>query len=317
MPHTRDDSELRRALETHSVAGYPVQVPIFGKGHIVSQAPQVGAFIYYLVEADRPIPFETWIEKKNLSSDKMTQAQWEETYEYGSRKPVRMQAELQEILEKGGSVSMADVEFADLMARGCIDPDQNVHCQPFDSRSVQMDPKDLRPGMLIELEGTNYSIHGRGQTDVWAARVVTVHGSDLLVDLLIPSTYLRMPDLLDSKKIKPGYHSKKTVAFGEGLVQAWTNESGEFDFEGRPLPPGQWSEDKKEYLLNEPLESDVLEEFCRENFPDEPHCLWQGLLMYVVPVKLGKRDQYQLIARPLPENSVPAEYVVPAIEEEP
>jgi len=316
MAHSRDYSELQRALETHSVVWYPVLVPIFGRGHITSQA-NAGAFIYYGVEGDKSIPFAKWIDKKGIDTERLDLKGWEDRYWYGSRKMTGsgMQYELKERLERGGIVSPADVEYADLKARGCMDEEEMVHCNPFDSRSVQMDPKDLKSGMLIEVEGTNYSIHGRGQTDVWPARVVTVSGSDLLLDLLVPLTYLRMPDLIDSKKIKPGYHSKKTVAFGEGLVQAWTNESGEFDFEGRKLPPGEWSEDKKEYLLNEPLESDVLEEFCKENFPDEPHCLWQGLLMYVIPVKLGKRDQYSLVARPLPENSVPVEYVRPPIEE--
>lgn len=304
--HTRDDSELRRALETHEVRGYRVTAPIFGKSVIVSQAPTVGPFTYFLVQGLKHVPFDKWLQAKHISSEKMTQKEWEETYEYGSRKPVRMMPELQEILEGGGKVSMADVEFSDLMARGCIDMDNMVHCQPFDSKSVTMDPKDLEPGMLVELEGSNVSIGNR--QDAWPVRVVSVKGTALLADLLVPATYLRMPDALLSKKIKPGYHSRKTVAFGEGLAQAWENE-------GEKLPPGEWSKDGHEYLLHEPLDSEAVEAFCKKHYPEEPHCLWQGLLMYVIPVNVDPNAEYGVRIRPLPEKSVPLEWVVPPIEE--
>lgn len=306
MAHTRDDSELRRALETHTVRGYPVTVPIFGKGTILSQAPTVGAFTYFLVQADKPVPFARWLEMKHIQSQKMTKEELEERYAYGSRRLPHMQAELQDILEQGGKVSMADVEFSDLMARGCIDIDQMVHCQPFDSKQVVMDPKDVAPGMLVELEGSNVSMGSRN--DVWPVRAVSIKGSILVADLLVPSSYLRMPDAIVSKDIKPGYHSKSTVAFGEGLVQA-------FEANGRELPQGEWSPDRHEYLLNAPLDSSVIKAFCKEFYPEEPHCLWQGMLMYVIPVNISQNAEYHVKIRPLPEKSIDPEWVVPAIEE--
>jgi hypothetical protein len=236
----------------------------------------------------------------------MTKAELEERYAYGSRRLPHMQSELLDILESGGKVSMADVEFSDLMARGCIDEDQMVHCQPFDSRQVVMDPKDVKAGMLVELEGSNVSIGNRA--DVWPVRVASVKGNTLLADLLVPSTYLRMPDAIISKLIKPGYHSKRTVAFGEGLAQAWEDQ-------GLTLPPGEWSPDKHEYQLNEPLEAGVIGDFCKKNYPEEPHCTWQGLLMYVIPVNIEPHAEYSVKIRPLAEKSVPPEWVVPAIEE--
>lgn len=304
--HYRDDSELRRVLEAHEVRGYPVVAPIFGKSTVLSQAPTVGPFTYFLVQAKTPVPFGEWLQKKHISSEKMTQAELEERYEYGSRKLPHMQPELMEILEQGGKVSMADVEFSDLMARGCIDPDSMVHCQPFDSKSVFIDPRDLEPGMLVELDGSNVSIGNKN--DVWPVRVVSVKGNELLADLLIPATYLRMPDALMSKKIKPGYHSKKTVAFGEGLAQAWEDQ-------GEKLPPGEWSTDGHEYLLSEPLDSKAIDRFCMKHYPEEPHCTWQGLLMYVIPLNIDPNSEYSVRIRPLPEKSVPPEYVVPAIED--
>lgn len=306
MAHQRDDSELRRVLESHSVAGYPVVVPIFGPGVIVSQSPSVGAFTYYLVRADKPVPFTAWVEKKDLDKTPWTLAEWKERFEYGSRHLPHMQSELTDILDQGGKVSEADVEFSDLVARGCLNEDQLVTCQPFDSKLVFMDLRDVEPGMLVELVGSNVS--AGTHEDVWPVRVVSKSGTELLCDLLVPTTYLRMPDALVSKKIKAGFHSKSVVAFGEGLAGAWEDQ-------GLKLPPGEWSQDHHEWLLSEPLPESQIKSFCKKYYPDEPHCLWHGLLMYVIPVETGKGAEYSVRIRPLPEKSVDPEWVVPAIEE--
>lgn len=309
MAHERDDAELRRILETHSVEGYPVRVPLFGKGVVLSQSPSVGAFTYFLVQGDEAIPFEQWLSKKHMSKEQMTLAKWEENYAYGSRKLPHMQPELRELLETGGKVSMADIEFADLMARGCIDEEQRVTCQPFEVSQVSIEPEDLKKGMLVEMVALNAAIATSSQKDIWPCRVVSSDKTRVILDLLIPAPYLRMPSAIDNAAIKPGFHSRKIVSFGEGLVKAWKLKK-------KPLPAGQWTPDEKEYFLEEPLEPEVLSGFCNKYYPDIPMCFLQGLLMYVVPVLLDPEEsEWRPVFRPLPEKSVPPEYVVPAIEE--
>lgn len=307
-----DAEELRRALETHSVAGYPVRVPVFEKGTIIRQHATspvrmyqeeevtgiAGPMVYFDVKPARKFPFKKYVAATGKSAEPMTIDQWKQKYERGARTIYNVipSTKLVNRLEKGGKVSEAEAAYEMLKGRGQLDEDDNVLFDIFWPNQTTVAPEDLEPGMLVQFSE-------QGKPPGWPGRIVgfTDGNKVALLELFTPTAYMEVPDAVANESVKKGYYSSKTFALGYGVSQALEDQ-------GRELPPGKWSDDERQYVLKEWMDISVVEELCRQHYPDEPHCLWQSLLFYIVPLHLD--GQYTGTFHPLPEKVIPAEWII-------
>lgn len=305
----RDTDELKRVLEKHSVAGYPVTVPYFGDAKIVRQeatgpvkriteaATELGSpMVYYIVKPVTPMPFEEWAKVRGLSNTPWTLKEWEEKEERGRGKRLFIPTEIQETLEKGGKASEWDAEFVSIKDRGCLGPDETVNCYSFWSNQVEIPPSKLKKGMLVEFHGP--------PEFVGVGRVVGF-GKDkdvVLLELFTPVSYFSATDSIANEEIRPGFYSSRTYSIGFGTRLT-------FEDNNIPLPPGKFLDAKeREYILDEMVDIKEIEDICKKYSPEEGHCLWQSLVFYILPVYASGR--YGGKFYPLPENVIPSEYIV-------
>jgi hypothetical protein len=290
MPYDRDSDELKAFLRQHRVSGYEVTVPHFGRAVIEGQAVTGGGHIFYRVRAAKPVPFHAFAELLHASETPLTLAEWKEQAEKAGRRfmPV-MQEQLQDILETGGKVSERDRLFAQLIADGCVDVDQKVTCYSFPAKDVVI--AEPRKGLVVE------EVDGDG---TFPGRIVGLQdgGKTILLEVFAPVPFMRAPAAIMPEKIRPGYYSSRTWSLGYGSAQALEDQ-------GSPLPKGKWTEDEQEYLLDELLDLSVVEDLCRRSYAEEPHCVWQAMVLFIVPVD---RDKARF--HPLPEGADPDEFVV-------
>jgi hypothetical protein len=320
MPYNRDSQELRDALETHSVAGYPVEVPTFGSARITRQggtgpiahrnvdtgetqrgAPQP----FFVVKIDNPMPFARWAEQKRLSKEPLTPAQWEELLEK-KRAGVVLGDEALKKLERGESVSLWEAEYEAMYDGGQLDGDGNIVYANFFPSQVRISPDKLRRDMLVDFaeQGQKVGVPGR----FWGAVDVPPEGPGssvqkaALLELFSPMPYMEAPNAIASPAIKKDFASKFTFALGYGTAQAWEIKNGDGS-----LPPGEYvGGEERVYYLKEAIQISKVEKLCKDaRFKDFPHCIWQSLVLNILPVWLDKGD-----FRPLPENVIQADMVV-------
>lgn len=307
-PIERDSEELRQLLEHHSVEGYPVTVPILGDAFIIRQegtgpvrrytetsmelgSPQVA----YVVRPARPFSFSAWVKAKGLSTTPMSLDDWMKKYGSRTRSGIlpMLLAEREE-LERGGLVSEAEAEHGLLENAGCIGPDDSVVCGTFWQNQVFVPPDKLKNGMLVEFDEDRATLPGKIVGKSKGGKIV-------LLEAFTPVPYMEAPNAVANDEIKKGFYSSKTFSIGYGTRQA-------FEDAKIPLPPGKLIDGERQYVMNDLMDISVVEDFCKKNFPDEGHCLWQALLLYIVPIHL--EGQYTGKFRPLPENMITSEYVV-------
>jgi hypothetical protein len=315
MP-TRDVPELERALRGHSVRGYPVRVPVFGDAVVENSTLILGA-ISYRVRLARPLAFGKVAEAFLWSVSKNNLEGWyEELKDQIARSPhiedrfLRVEAmlppEIFALLETGGRASWQDVHRTWLERAGCLDKRNRVVCFSFDSQHVEIPPESLTSGMLVEFADRG-GVSG-GPRAGWAGRVVgsrtdPEYGPIVLVELFEPVPFVDGPESWAPWEIRPGFHSSKTFALGYGTVDVYR-------LSGTPLPPGGFDPDKRnKYILDEPMDLSIVERLCRENYPDEPICFQQSMIMYILPL-VPRRDPKGRFEggmfRPLPEQAVRA-----------
>lgn len=281
MAYERDNEDLRRALRDYTVVGLKVSVPSIGTGRIEEQI-LTGPAAFFRIRADKPISFDQYADRKNLSAQKMTR---EEMEERAPGRRVAVTATVQEMFERGERVSQRDLEFDALITQGCLDIDQNVVCEmaPW-SQVVIPDPKK---GMLLEYALPLGGVQG---VRVWAGRVVgTEDGGDVvLFELFEPAGFVSGPRPKAAEKIRPNFHSGFSRVLGAGLVQALEDRRTDLPPDlASALEAGRWTEDRREFVLSEPVDFGLVREFCAAHHGDEPACAWQGMLMYVVPIRKG------------------------------
>lgn len=312
----RNDEALREALATYSVEGTKVTVPMLGPSVIESQrnmgmtqgsAPSP----YYIVKALEPVPFEDWLRRKfnyGESQKKLTLDEWKKrrgTVRFGEHQGLNLPNYLLERLEKGETLSPADVEFDDLVNRGCMDQDQRVTCYTYWPNQITIDPSQLKKGALVEYvyDGVTYPGSVAGFSE---------GGTIVFLELFTPISYLESPDSIASEAIKPSFHSPYTYVLGYGVYEALERASEE---SGRELiPEGKWDVDdpkkRRLYTTKSFLPLEVVKEVCQAYEPEERnYCWWQSLILYVVPIKLGSLA-YKGTWQPLPEKTVPTEAVI-------
>jgi hypothetical protein len=287
-----DPEELKRLVEAHSVAGYHVAVPLFGHGVIEKQIrPEKGGFIFYKVVANKPVPFKVFAKDMGVSAKPMSISQWRERFVKGAGAFPAMAWDLRERLEQGGTVSQADVLFRELMDRGCVDIDQNVFCYTFPSKDVSIE--DPEPGQLVEVS------EGHGAAG-WPGRFLGIHEHRqgiALVEQFSPVPYMRTPEALIPAAVKKEYALPITWVLAYGVANALQDA-------GWGLPPGAWSENSEEYVLEKPIPLSRIETFC-----DDPatwkklrqvksiSCLQHAMMLHTLPLLAD-----EISFGPLPEG---------------
>jgi hypothetical protein len=243
MAYKRDDEALKEAIETYSVEGTEVVVPVFNEAVIVKQggtgpvkhihptAVQLGSpLVYYNVRAKTPVPFEHWLEKR-LPRDATKQLNFEEWKMRSGRRGDRPEGQVYlpvpdymwDKLEKGGTLSPADVEYDELVNRGCIDPEGKVSCYTFWQDHVHIDPRQLKRGLLVEYRYKLSLGEGKGSENYSLQGSVIGFSKDgkiALLELFTPVPYLDLPDSVSSGDIKKGFYSDVTYVIGYGSYEA-------------------------------------------------------------------------------------------------
>ena len=296
-------ADLTRLVREHSVVGYRVAVPLFISGEIERQIrPERGGFIFYKVRAEKPVPFEDFIKRMGVSPKPMTMKQWREKFVKGTASFPPIAPDLRERLEAGEKVSHADVIFRDLVDRGCIDIDQNVFCYTFPADDVRIE--EPVPGQLVEIDGGGWPGVVLGFEDVERAKDKLI-----LIQEFTPVPYLRTPEALLPAAVKKSYTLPFTWTLGVDLVKAIEKTGGK-------LPPGSWSENREDYVLDQPIPLSEIEDFCEDpktwrklGQGKNILCLQQAMMLHTLPLV---RDEISL--RPLPEGT-PPENVVAEIAE--
>lgn len=281
MPYERDNEDLRRALRNYTVRGLRVSVPSIGAGRIDEQI-LTGPAAFFRIRADKPVPFGAYADRKNLSAERMTREEMEERF---PGRHVALTATVQEMLERGERVSQRDLEFDALAGQGCLDIDQNVVCEMAPWSQVAI--PDPKKGMLVEYALPLGGVQG---VRVWAGKVAGTEdgGEVVLLELFEPAGFVSAPRPKAAEKIRPGFHSGLAHVLGAGLVAGLEEHRTDLPPElATALDKGRWTEDQREFILSEPVDFGLVRGFCARHYADEPACAWQGMLMYVVPIRKG------------------------------
>ncbi len=343
MKYRRDDEALKAAIETYSIEGAEVYVPFFQNGIIQEQrgtgmVRRAGSeegiappMTFFLVRAKSPVPWADWVARRfgrEAGQRQMGMEEWKRyrgTGRYGEHVGINLHDYLSKKLEEGGTLSLADVEYDDLLNRGCIDPDGNVSCYTFWQKDIQLLKDQLKVGQLVEHE---YKIGGDTRNIQGAIAGFSKDRSVVYLEVFTPIPYLECPDAISSTAIQKSFYSPYTYVLGYGVYEALelaSEETGE-----NLIPPGKWdTEDVKErfiYTMKDTyLPIKVVSDICKEAYGgDEPcfehggesagcsnakHCLWQSLILYVVPLYLDYKEQIGTW-KPLAEKSVPTDVVI-------
>jgi hypothetical protein len=327
--YKRNDQVLREAIETHSVEGMEVIVPIFGEATILEQGatgpvreirPEEtrlgGPMIFYRVKAKKPLPFTDWMVRnypRMTYNIQMTLPEWEKTF--SGRFPLLPDYQMRK-LEQGGTLSIADKEYESLIQRGCIDTDGNVTCYTFWQNQVVIFREQLRRGMLVE-----YTLGSDEHRMSYPGSILNINKDRTVVylELFTPVPALEMSGFIWPEGIEPGFYSEYTHALGYGTYEAFEiaeEESGE-----KLIPPGKWDtevvKERRIYTLKDFMPLSIVEDLCREAYGDDPTakignnslCSAQSMIMYVVPIKIGPSGSMG-IWHPLPERVIQTDAVI-------
>lgn len=282
MPLEWDKDELERALRNYSPRGYPVDVPVVGNGKIQEQLLGTSGAMYR-VKLERPISFDAYVKRlgRGEVDEPLTREDLEAIWS-GRTLPFT-----DEFIESGPTIR--DIERMKIRDTGCMGPDETVTCiiSPWDQTRL----RSLKRGMLVEYAefAGGGEWQGTGGKRVWAGRIVALRneGRTALLELFEPVTYYRTPDMTVNEAIEPGFYSESSWAFAYGLMEV-LEMAGREDL----IPAGRWTEDKKEYLLEEPYPIERIRELCAEHHPDEPHCFFHALTMFLVPIEVAGSGQW-------------------------
>lgn len=325
MKYRRDDEALKEALETYSLDGMPVFVPVFGEAVIVKPGKTApvretqGAetrlglpMVYYVVQAKKPVSFEEWIRNRyagpiaNHAHEQMHLAAWHTLF----RDKLPLMADyLMRKLEKGGELSVADMEYDSLIQRGCIDPDGKVSCYTFWQSSVSVERRQLERGMLVEY-------HFREEIYPGSILGMSKDKKIIYLELFTPMPALELSNFIQPEAIERGFYASYTHALGYGTYEAF--EIAEEESGKKLIPMGVWdtetANERRIYTLKEFMPLSIIEDLCRAAYGDDPTakvggtslCVAQSMILYVVPIRADAVG----IFRPLPTGVVQTNAVV-------
>jgi len=298
MPYVRDSDELERRIRGYSPIGYRVSVSPLGEGFIEEVIQEYKQRSQYRVRLDKRIKFEEYADMVGAETRKMNVQEIQKLYR-GMLPPFP-----EELLERG--MSRQDILRIDLERTGCLDEQGSVPCIIADWSQLYL--TEIESGMFVEYsEGyaTTHVEEGTGGIRVWAGQVVGAIPASknpegkwpiVLLEAFEPVTYYRTPQGINNLVIKKGFYSQKAVVLAYGIVEAM--EDFEKETGGQIMPKeGRWSDDRKEYFLDQPMDLKVIEKFCKQNYPNEIHCLLQAMLMFIIPINIGERGTFKPLRR--------------------
>lgn len=331
MAYKRDNEALKEILHGHSVAGYPVEVPIFGAATILRQggtspvrtrdiesgAQRIGSPMpFFVVQIDHPMPFRNYAEGAGISAVPLPAREWERLLEEKQTGPIGDSAILR--IDAGRDVSPYEATYSAMKDGGQLDSSGNVVMGTFSPQQVQIPDDKLKPNMLVEFSESKESeagIPGRYWGQIGGATLPErpikdgfdrPAGNVALLELFSPMPYMEAPDAVASVAIKKDFCSKYTYALGYGLAQAWEMQYGK-------LPPGEYASGAEFlYMLTDPQPISKVEKLCRElgkkeGWPPQGFdwCVWQAMVMNILPVYMSLG-----VFRPLPENVISEDMVI-------
>lgn len=305
-------AELERALQTHSVRGYPAQATPFGDV-VLESSVSVRNGVYYRVRPEEPMPFDRLASFLSLDDMPKGKREWERTSpeawpegEGGQGLSLRspqivLPPEIQARLDAGERISWKDVIETWVARGGCLNEKREVTCYDVNGEEVILRTDKIQPGMLVEFFDEKLKKWG------WAGRVVKVDGEGrtltIYVEVFEPVPWMDSPDAMDAEKIQPGFFSSMTWKLGPGTAEAWQKSK-------LPMPPGEWlpsttGRGRHEYLTKEPVPIEAVREMCERFHPGEAACVTQSLMLYILPIKpvADMPEHRGGYFRPIPEGA--------------
>lgn len=294
MNYERDSSELAKAIRSYSPEGYIVNVRGVGRGTIGEVLQEYKTTTIYRVWLKDPQVFEEYADARHASAEKLSPE--------GFRSKYRQMANYfpDEMIERG--LSDLDVMHWELENSGCLDSKGRVACLTVDWEFV--DIIGFKRGMMVEYAELVYgetAAEGTGGRRVWPGRIAgTTPAAEnpegewpiALLEVFEPIPYYRTPQAINNLAVKPGYYSNQVHVLAKGLYKVIKNSSPEL------LPErGQWSDDKQEFYLEQPMDVSVIKELCAKLYPKQPRCLLQGLTFYVLPLNVGEAGEWKPLRR--------------------
>lgn len=306
IEYKRNNEALKAAVREHSIAGYPLKVPMFGDAFGVSAGVGGHGISAVIVAPKEPRPFEELAQSQGWRDEKQDMAYWV-NYSRQKNQPslIWMHPHSQAILEDGYKVSERDIKKAWLRAMGHVDSSDRVQKYSFDLSQVSMHPDTIEPGMIVEFADGDREYK-------WAGRVVGVEkdpqdGSKIIyLETFEPVPSLLAPHALAPWMIQPAFVPDKTWVLGYGTYEAMKRKKVK-------IPAGMFDpkdSEKRVYFLDQPVPLAEIEEFCTKNYSNEPQCVWQSMVLIVLPLhpaKDGKGRHQGGTFRPFPDKILKTE----------
>lgn len=313
----KDKEALEKAIRSSSPIGYRVRVPMgrhgsmMSDGEIIEVLQEYRQTAIYKVRLDKPVPFHEYAKNADLSNEKKTYAEFERELKRSGGSSLPFSEE-----DVGEGLSEQDLRYRDLMNAGCLDEDQRLIC--IQSRWEDTELIEIKKGMTLEYaEWYSPSSHeeGTGGIRVWPGRIVGTMPKDknpegawpiALLELFEPISYYRTPQAINNEVIKRGHYSEKVWVISYGLYEALE------DYAPDRLPrEGEWTKDKREFWMKEPLPltHEYVEQFCKSVVPERKHhvkCFLQSLTLFIIPINVGEKGKFHPLRRDAVDDYITA-----------
>lgn len=285
VDYRRNNEDLKVALREHSIHGYPLRVPIFGKalGVKTNTARDITGIV---VEPAEPMSFEELAAEMRWSPERQKKAYWvdyarSKHMPLADREPLRwIYPKTRARLEEGYSVSEQEIRKDWLLAMDQVDKNDKIQSYSFDMNQVSMDPLEVAPGMIVQFKdsstrdaGIPGRVIGIGEDPQDNSRIVYLETFEPVPALLAPKA--TAPWL-----IQPEFVPERTWVLGYGTVEAMKRKKVE-------VPAGMFDPKDSEhrvYYLDQPIPLADVREFCGKNYPKNPECIWQSMVLMVLPL---------------------------------
>jgi len=163
--------------------------------------------------------------------------------------------------------------YEQMIADNCLDMDGKIQCLWAYWRDLEIMPKRGRLTEYTEDDPEHVMAIKN-----FPGKIVGIEGDIILMEVFEPITFMRAPEAIDYRKIQKGFYEPTVVAVGLDTAEAWKRR------DPATFPQGRWSDDKYEWILAQPIPLEEFRIFCDKHFPNEPGCLYQGVLLWIIPI---------------------------------
>jgi hypothetical protein len=284
--YRRDNEDLKAAIREHSIADYPLVVPKIGPALGISTST-IRDITSVVVEPLKPMTFDDLADLEHWDTEPNPKQFWvnyarSRQMPQADRDPLRwIYPTTRARLDAGEEVSHKDIMRDWLIAQNQLAPNGRVLSYSFDMKQVSIDPKEIRPGMLVQFEDGS-------DKRVFPGRVVGIgedpaDGSRIIyLEMFEPVPALLGPEAVSTSLIQPEFMPDRTWALGRDTLRKMNDN-------GVPVPAGMFDpndKEKKVYFLDQPMPISEVEAFCNRYFPGNKHrlCVLQSAVFTVLPI---------------------------------